>query len=105
VDWKLNDVMGATTWLYPQADVPAEEYLEAVEATFHAVALAYGDYLDKAQGFATPVRFGDAWPVAGQAQLVLPDRAHFLTRVRKEAAAALAVGLLPDQNGDAPCTE
>lgn len=103
VDWKLNDVMGATTWLYPEDSVGAAQYLEAIEATYHAVELAYGDYLNKVQNFGQPLTPGANWPGAQLRQV--PDKAHFMTRVRQEAGPKLATGLLQTLKGAGPCKE
>lgn len=106
VDWKLNDVMGATTWIYPDEQVASDHYIAAVEATYQAVALAYGDYLAKVQRFATPLQPGTDWPVVDQGRVVVPDMDTFMQRVRQTAGPALAAGLLPlsdTRQGDAPC--
>ena len=83
-DWRLNDVMGATTWSYPTATLPQSEYLEVVEATFAAIADAYQTYLDHSAGFAAPPEIGAAWPAKGSR--VLPDRATFMAEVRAVTA-------------------
>lgn len=103
VDWKLNDVMGATTWLYPEDSVGAAQYLEAIEATYHAVELAYGDYLNKVQNFGQPLTPGVNWPGAQLRQV--PDKAHFMARVRQEAGPKLATGLLQTLKESGPCKE
>ena len=86
-DWRLHDVMGATTWSYPTATLAQSEYIEVVEATFAAIADAYQTYLDHSAGFAAPPAIGAAWPAEGSR--VLPDRATFLKEVRAVTAPAV----------------
>lgn len=92
-DWKLGDVMGATTWTYPAATVSADDYVAVIEAMFESVAEAYQLYLDKAAGFADPVSQAENWP--GSGVRVLPDKAMFMTEVRTQAAPVLIDALLP----------
>lgn len=82
-DWKLGDIMGATTWTYPAATLSAAEYLEVTEALYRSVEEAYQAYLDKAAGFADPVPSGEAWPDA--TTRVLPDLPTFMAEVRAKA--------------------
>ena len=105
VNWALNDVMGATTWVYPDEMVGADHYVAAVKATFQAVSLAYEDYLIKAAGFADPLQPGSDWPGAatGTQQAVLPDSETFMKRVRLTAGPALAPGLLPLTQAEDKC--
>ncbi|MBT0958490.1 DUF3365 domain-containing protein [Alphaproteobacteria bacterium KMM 3653] len=91
-DWKLNDMMGATTWTYPKGQVPAAESLEVTEAFFASVEEAYGLYLAKAASFETPPPIGTEWPAPGQA--ALPDLASFMAEVRAKAAEAVMFELV-----------
>jgi len=92
LDWELGDVMGATTWTYPDAVLGADDYLATTEATFEAVAEAYTQYLDKVSGFAEPVEVGSEWP--DQGKLALPDLETFLTEVRAAASASIVDELI-----------
>lgn len=64
-DWRLNDVMGATTWMYPAAAVSLEELVKAIAALHRGFDDAYGAYLKKAQAFRNPPAIGDRWPKDG----------------------------------------
>lgn len=83
-DWKMDDVMGATTWTYPSARLGAGDYLSVTEALFTSVEEAYQTYLDRAAQFATPVPAGAQWPEKGQK--VLPDAETFMAEVRRAAS-------------------
>lgn len=64
-DWQLQDVMGATTWLYPDQYVTPGELIKAVAAGREAFKTAYQLYLDKAKTFRNPPIIGDKWPSDG----------------------------------------
>ncbi|MDO6731118.1 DUF3365 domain-containing protein [Marinovum sp. 2_MG-2023] len=91
-DWVLNEIMGATTWTYPRDTLAADEYLDATEAFYFAVAEAYQGYLDKAAGFAIPVPIGAEWPDEGAR--VLPDLATFMAEVRAKAGGTVLSALI-----------
>lgn len=46
-DWKLNDVMGGTTWMYPGRFVSIEELINAVTVLHQGIRDAYRNYLEK----------------------------------------------------------
>ncbi|WP_147124741.1 c-type heme family protein [Shimia ponticola] len=84
-DWKLDDVMGATTWTYPRASLHPDEYLLTTDAFMASVAEAYGLYLDKVKGFETPPAIGTDWP-SPERGVALPDVPTFMAAVRAKAA-------------------
>lgn len=92
-DWKLGDVMGATTWTYPDAVVSADDYASIVAAMFASVEEAYEQYLKKAAQFGEPVVLTEGWPEAGARHL--PTAKVFMAEVRKQAAPALIDAFLP----------
>lgn len=61
-DWKLHEVMGATTWSYPEASVSTEELLQIVAALRRGFQDAYTAYAKKAEGFARRPEIGAKWP-------------------------------------------
>lgn len=83
-DWKLDDVMGATTWTYPGDTVGADDYLAATEALYQAIEESYRAYLDKAATFKTPPVVGSLWPEPGLN--VLPAADIFMAEVRHQTA-------------------
>jgi len=82
-DWKLHDVMGATTWLYPDKTVSLEEVIKAASAIRRGIAVAYTKYLDKCKTFQSPPDIGDKWPEQGY---YLPSSQVFLAVYEKEAS-------------------
>lgn len=83
-DWKLDEVMGATTWTYPKGTVGAADYLTVTEAFFQSVEEAYATYLNKAAGFEDPVTASGDWP--SERMRVLPDVETFMAEVRRASA-------------------
>ena len=91
-NWKLNDVMGATTWTLPMGNPGTDQALDTVAALFDAVEEAYQLYLDRAAGFSTPVLIGTDWPDAGL--MALPDADTFMAEVRARASGPVLSELL-----------
>ncbi len=64
-DWRLNDIMGAATWMYPAATVTLEDMLKAVTVLHQGIRDAYTAYLKKVKTFADPPVIGEYWPRDG----------------------------------------
>jgi hypothetical protein len=86
-DWKLGDVMGATTWTYPRPVLSDHELRTGLAQVVDAVEEAYRTYLDKTRHFAEPPAIGPFWPGKGERRL--PDAETFMTAVKEECAAAI----------------
>lgn len=71
-DWKLDDVMGATTWSFPRKHVTTDELVEYLRAYRAAALDTYSAYLKETESFADEKRpqLGERWPKDG---LYLPD--------------------------------
>lgn len=92
-DWKLNDVMGATTWSFARKDLSVEE-LVTILAAYRASAIeSYGAYLKKTASFAPDGRpeVGERWPADGK---FVPDLATFRKRVEERNSASTLNALL-----------
>jgi adenylate cyclase len=92
-DWKLNDVMGATTWSFARASVSVDEAL-ALLAAYRASALeSYEAYLGKIDAFPEELRptVGESWPKEG---LHLPNLATFRAQVEARNSANTLNALL-----------
>lgn len=82
-DWKLHDIMGATTWLYPDETVTLEEIVKAVSAVRASILVTYKKYLEKAKTFKNPPEIGDKWPADGY---FIPSSKVFLAMYEKKAS-------------------
>lgn len=65
VDWVLNDVMGATTWSYPDETVTVDEMLMILTAVRQGFRDGYSAYIEKASTFENPPEIGEQWPRDG----------------------------------------
>jgi adenylate cyclase len=61
-NWKLGDLMGATTWTFPSNSVSLSEALEVIAALRNAFRDAYTDYIEKTKTFSSPPEVGKKWP-------------------------------------------
>ncbi len=95
-DWRLNEVMGATTWMYPASEVTLEELMQILRALRQGFREAYSDYLKKAKTFAAPPGIGERWPREGYyllaAEVFLAEAAK---RASPETLAAVDAALEP----------
>jgi adenylate cyclase len=101
-DWKLHDVMGATTWMYPSGSVSMDELLRTLTALRQGFKDAYEAYLEKVRKFANPPAIGEHWPTEGY---FLPASEVFMGEIAKRTApqtlAALSVLADKSQSGSA----
>lgn len=64
-DWKLGDIMGATTWTYPKDSLSFDEVKAMLLAYRSGAVHTYNKYLDKAKSFPEVPEVGDKWPSEG----------------------------------------
>jgi hypothetical protein len=83
-DWKLHEVMGATTWSYPEASVSTEEMLRIVAALRRGFQEAYTAYVKKTEEFARRPEIGSRWP---KDCYCLPDVPIFMTEIERRTSA------------------
>lgn len=83
-DWKLKDMLGATTWSYPKDKVTIEELLEILAALRSSFAAAYDAYLAKVATFENAPEIGERWPRDGY---FLPTREIFMREFERRASA------------------
>ncbi len=93
-DWKLGDVMGATTWQYPTDSLSYKNTIAILKAYRNGTEAVYQDYLHEIAAFKTSSKpeIGDKWPSDGG--LYLPSPAVFLDSVRELAAYETMTTLL-----------
>jgi len=84
-DWELDDIMGATTWLYPKKTVTRDELIKVISELRSAFAKAYVSFTEKTSSFKniTPPVIGDKWPSEGY---FIPHADVFLARFEQEAS-------------------
>ena len=82
-DWKLNEMMGATTWMYPKQRISVEECLDLLNLLRESVKITYTRYIDKVKTFQNPPVIGAKWPEEGY---YLPDVDEFINRVKSKAS-------------------
>jgi adenylate cyclase len=86
-DWKLDDVMGATTWSFPRKQVSTDELVEILGAYRTAALDTYSAYLKETESFADEERpqLGERWPKDG---LYLPNVETFRKSVEERNSSA-----------------
>ena len=91
-DWKLQDIMGATTWTYPRDRVSAAEALQLIRSLRNGFIQTYTRYVEKARGFSRAPQIGDKWPSGGDYCLPAPE--EFAAEFERRAALATSTALL-----------
>lgn len=95
-DWVLGDLMGATTWSYPEDSVTTDEFIDMLEAYRAGVSEVWSAYLGEIASLPDSARppVGPTWPA--QAQWGLPDARTFQDSIMQLSAPALLGTLLTD---------
>ncbi len=86
-DWKLDDVMGVTTWTYPKKEVAIDEVLLLVQALHDGVKKAYNNLIIEMNQSEKPPLIGNQWPRDGY---YIPDVDEFM-RVVKYRTASITI--------------
>ena len=90
-DWKLNDIMGATTWTYPNATMDHNNLIEMIAAYRKGVQQTYQRYLDKVNRYKHKPGIGEKWPKQGY---YIPSLDVFMRRFEQQAAASTLISIL-----------
>lgn len=79
-DWELGDVMGATTWQYPEDSLSYGEAISLLAAYRDGVKAIYGEFIDEVNAFkeSEKPQIGSKWPADG---FYLPTAETFLDSV------------------------
>ena len=83
-DWRMNDIMGATTWAYPNEKLNQEELIETIAALRDSFRKAYESFIVKTQTYDNAPVIGEKWPSDGY---FIPASEVFITHFEKEASA------------------
>lgn len=89
-DWILNDLMGATTWSYPNETLTMGQYVAALNAMRNAFREGYSAYLDKTRSFDNPPEIGLKWPKDGY---YLPSLEVFMAEAERQSSW-ISLGLI-----------
>lgn len=100
-DWALNDIMGATTWMYPRSNVALRDALHTLDALRGAALATYAMYLDKVRKLpqAEQPAIGSQWPKEGH---FLPDLETFAKAIEGRNSARTLSALLAAQKALQP---
>jgi hypothetical protein len=99
-DWHVHDVMGATTWMYPDATVTTEQAIALVRALRTSIRETYASYLAKVATFPSRPTIGTTWPRDGFA---LPTADVFMAELARRSSSSTLLSLL--DGADAPTIE
>ena len=83
-DWKLNNVMGATTWTYPEEYVTYDELVELILTLRNAFRNAYSLYIKKVSSFKVQPEIREKWPKDGY---FLPSVDVFMEAINQKASS------------------
>ena len=90
-NWKLGDVMGATTWSYAGDSVSLEQIKSIVKLFRENSKKTYEEYVLKSRSFDPSPQLGSQWPSEGY---FLPSSGQFMEAVHQEAAPQTLENLL-----------
>lgn len=92
-DWKLNDIMGATTWSYTEKNMSAEDLAILIKNLRQSSYESYASYIEKVKKFNKneAVSIGNKWPAEGK---YLPDVKTFEQTVEKNNSGQTLTNLL-----------
>ena len=90
-DWRLGDVMGATTWMYPQEEITVDHFLQILAVLRRGFRTAYQQFLRETQSMAVPPKIGDLWPRSG---LYVPSADIFMQEIGLRSSTHTLSGLM-----------
>jgi hypothetical protein len=90
-DWKVDEVMGATTWTLPSSELSLSEAMTTIALLRRAFRDAYVGYVDKARTFSSPPEIGKKWPKEGY---FLPDPDSFMAEAEQRTSRSTLDRLL-----------
>lgn len=82
-NWALNDVMGATTWTYPDEKISIEDALLMISEFQLSVKTSYERYINHIASKDSPPLIGKKWPVDGY---YLPSSKEFMRQVTSKSS-------------------
>lgn len=82
-DWKLNDVMGATTWLYPEKTISLNDALNMLSELRNGFKFSYQYFLNEVKQMPKSYLISNKWPREGN---FVPTVDVFMEEVSKRAS-------------------
>ena len=79
-DWKVGDLMGATTWTLAASNLSLTEALDMIAALRNSFRDAYVAYIERTKKFSSPPEIGKKWPSEGY---YLPDPDSFMEEAER----------------------
>jgi len=92
-DWKINDVMGATTWLYPEKTISVSDALILLSELRNGFSFSYQYFLNEVKQMPKSYSVGDKWPKDGN---FVPSNDAFMKEFSSRASHLTLNKLLAD---------
>lgn len=94
-DWELGDVMGATTWTFPEDSVTFEQAQSMIMAYRDGAKKTFAEYIAEIEGFKESEKpeIGDKWPIDG---LYIPSPEVFMDSVKTLSSKGTLALLIKD---------
>ena len=94
-DWKMHDIMGATTWAYPHEYVTRDDLVIVIKELRKAFKKSYLSYIEKTKSFVKQPLVGSKWPEDGY---YLPQAKVFMSRLENSSAVDTLSMLMLEEN-------
>ncbi|MEE9322643.1 MAG: DUF3365 domain-containing protein [Granulosicoccus sp.] len=102
-NWRLDDIMGATTWSYPSSDVTLDDFMAMLMALRKSYQGVYAAYIEKTKTFNKKPEIGSRWPRDGY---YIPSATVFFDEVDRlnssNTLAAILMALRPQSDTTPP---
>ena len=82
-DWKINDVMGATTWLYPYEKISLKDTLLLLSELRSGFGFSYQYFLDEVKQMPRSYTIGSKWPREGY---FVPSKGEFMSELSRRTS-------------------
>lgn len=97
-DWRLDDIMGATTWSYPAERVSLEELAMMTDVLLDGIEASYGGFLAEMRQMKPMPAIGRRWPRSGY---FVPTKETFMKEVRARVAPVVLDAVVARAQADA----
>ncbi|MFV1982860.1 MAG: DUF3365 domain-containing protein [Thiohalomonadales bacterium] len=94
-NWVLNDVMGATTWTYPEEKISIEDAIIMISEFQLSVKKSYERYIKHITSKKNPPLIGKQWPIEGY---FLPSTKEFMKKITTKSSSMILSSLIKISN-------